>query len=396
MKSYISNTISAGLLALLALFQVLIDCAKNLPAADTRRQQLVNPLRGEIVTVELLYGPPKAIKSVTRLDQRTFQLLLEQLVNQYNLREQEGISAAQKLMIFMAIVGGGQSMRYIGWKFQHSTDTVSHAFHEVLDILCRLHKDIVKLPPNRCPNRIESDNKMWPFFTDCIGALDGSHIPISVPEAEHGAWRNRKGWISQNVLAACDFDMNFVYILPGWEGSAHDGRVLSFAKDCGFDTPPGRYYLADAGYAADDPLVLVPYQKVRYHLKEQARSAQRPKNKQELFNLRHAQLRNIIERTFGVLKARFLIFDKGRRGYSRKTQIKIVWACTALHNFMNQHGCDPREEDTGYESEDDSETDQYIIPSDINEREMSRRREDIAQAMWEQYQEVLATRGGGS
>ena len=55
---YISNTISAGLLALLALFQVLIDYAKNLPTADIRHQQLVNPLRGEIVTVELLYGSP--------------------------------------------------------------------------------------------------------------------------------------------------------------------------------------------------------------------------------------------------------------------------------------------------------------------------------------------------
>jgi len=71
-------------------------------------------------------------------------------------------------------------------------------------------------------------------------------------------------------------------------------------------------------------MVLVPYQKVRYYLKEQAKAAQRPKNKYELYNLRHSQLRNVIERMFGVLKSRFLIFDKGRRGYTRKTQVKIV------------------------------------------------------------------------
>ena len=29
-----------------------------------------------------------------------------------------------------------------------------------------------------------------------------------------------------NVLGVCSPNMEFIYILPGWEGSAHDGRVL--------------------------------------------------------------------------------------------------------------------------------------------------------------------------
>ena len=61
------------------------------------------------------------------------------------------------------------------------------------------------------------------------------------------------------MLAACDFDMNFVYILPGWEGSTYNSRVFSFAKDRGFYTLLEKYYLADAGYAANNPLVLVLY-----------------------------------------------------------------------------------------------------------------------------------------
>ena len=63
--------------------------------------------RGEATTVELLYGPPKAIKTLTRMDQRTFKLLLDRLVNEYKLRPQEYISAEQKLMIFIAIYRGG-------------------------------------------------------------------------------------------------------------------------------------------------------------------------------------------------------------------------------------------------------------------------------------------------
>jgi len=54
--------------------------------------------------------------------------------------------------------------------------------------------------------------------------------------------------------------------------------------------------------------LITPYRGVRYHLKEfSARNP--PLNYKELFNLRHASLRNAIERTFGVLKKRFDILS---------------------------------------------------------------------------------------
>jgi len=61
------------------------------------------------------------------------------------------------------------------------------------------------------------------------------------------------------VLIACDFDINFVYILPRWEGSIYDSQALSFAKDRGFYILLEKYYLVDAGYIANNPLVLVLY-----------------------------------------------------------------------------------------------------------------------------------------
>lgn len=39
-------------------------------------------------------------------------------------------------------------------------------------------------------------------------------------------YRNRKGDISTNVLGVCGPDLKFIYVLPGWEGSAGDSRVL--------------------------------------------------------------------------------------------------------------------------------------------------------------------------
>ena len=54
--------------------------------------------------------------------------------------------------------------------------------------------------------------------------------------------------------------------------------------------------------------MLTPYDGVRYHLKEWLREGvEKPRNKEELFNLRHASLRNAIERLFGVWKRKFKI-----------------------------------------------------------------------------------------
>ena len=41
----------------------------------------------------------------------------------------------------------------------------------------------------------------------------------------------RKHTTAQNVLAAVDFDLRFTYVLVGWEGSAHDARILDDALE---------------------------------------------------------------------------------------------------------------------------------------------------------------------
>lgn len=59
----------------------------------------------------------------------------------------------------------------------------------------------------------------------------------------------------------------------------------------------------------------------------------RPANAKELFNLRHAKLRNVIERIFGVSKRRFRLMNVAPE-YDMQTQAKIPCALAALHNFI--------------------------------------------------------------
>jgi hypothetical protein len=136
----------------------------------------------------------------------------------------------------------------------------------VLNGLLCLH-DYIPLPPEGTSPEILRNDDWFPYFENCIGAIDGSHIPAHVPSAERELYRNRKGFLSQNVFAACTFDLRFCYVLAGWEGCAHDARVLEDARSRGFVIPEGKYYLGDAGYGLS-PSVLTPYRGVRYHLQE--------------------------------------------------------------------------------------------------------------------------------
>jgi len=130
-----------------------------------------------------------------------------------------------------------------------------------------LQAEIVQLPANKCPKEVETNQKFYPYFKDALGAFDGTHIAAHVPSSRVASDRNRKGQVSQNVFAACTFDMYFSYVLAGWEGSAHDSRVLQDARSKGFEIPEGKYYLGDAGYALKKGC-LTPYRGVRYHLRE--------------------------------------------------------------------------------------------------------------------------------
>ncbi|KAL8525974.1 hypothetical protein ACS0TY_015263 [Phlomoides rotata] len=60
------------------------------------------------------------------------------------------------------------------------------------------------------------------LFYGCLGALDGTHIKVHVPKED----KPSKNEIETNVLGVCSRDMQFIYVLLGWEGSTTDGRIL--------------------------------------------------------------------------------------------------------------------------------------------------------------------------
>lgn len=113
-------------------------------------------------------------------------------------------------------------------------------------------------------------------------------------------------------------------------------------------------------------------------------------NKEELFNLRHSSLCNVVEKFFGVTKRHFQNFRSAPE-YYYNIQISLVFVVTALHNFicMYQSEEDIYDREQG-ELDERLDDDEEIVETNPNlakgdGRKMNEFRDRIATEMWQDY-----------
>ncbi|KAL7191619.1 hypothetical protein ACSBR2_023657 [Camellia fascicularis] len=162
-----------------------------------------------------------------------------------------------------------------------SGQTVSKHFNNVLKAMLRLYGLLLKKP---APITANCTNDRWSCFQNCFGALDGTYVKVLAPAIDKPRYRTRNGEIATNVLglmdvsgsvlfmyvvfipllnlincvrlfplgcwltlygntifSVCSQDMQFIYVLPGWEGSASDSWVLrdAVSRPNGLKVPTG-------------------------------------------------------------------------------------------------------------------------------------------------------------
>ncbi|KAG8364745.1 hypothetical protein BUALT_Bualt18G0030600 [Buddleja alternifolia] len=278
---------------------------------------------------DVLKGTNESCLDNFRMDKNVFFKLCDMLHTRGLLRHTNRIKIDEQLAIFMFIVGHNLRTRAVQELFRYSGETISRHFNNVLNAIMTVSLDFFQPPKSDVPPEIREDPRFYPYFLNCVGAVDGTHFPVTVGVDEQGPFRNKNGFLSQNVLAACSFDMKFHYVLAGWEGSAPDIRVLNSAlsRRNKLEVPDGRYYLVDAKYA-NIPGFMAPYPGVSYKQLEFD-----PQDARELFNQRHSILHNVTNRTFAALKERFPILMSAP-SYPLATQVKLVVATCALHNYI--------------------------------------------------------------
>ncbi|KNE90630.1 hypothetical protein PSTG_15948 [Puccinia striiformis f. sp. tritici PST-78] len=284
------------------------------------------------------------------------------------------LSMDKQLAIFLYIVGQNATNRQTQDRFQHSGETILKVFHHIIFLILQLRWKYIVAPDPKFTHEIILDNpKFSPFFNSCLGTMDGCHVHACVPEHLAGPYRNRKGTRAQNVLGVVDFDMKFTYLMVGWEGSAHDSRVLGSALSEDFHIPQLSFYLADAGYALTRGTLI--YQVLTYCIDKQTRDKG------------------------GVIQSAPL---NDAKQYSLKTQRDLVLALAVLHNMIIEHTCEPLgfvidpDEDGAPTGKDDlpPEEEEELTHSQRRERARNNAwRDQMAQDMWTQYQEYLQSLG---
>ncbi|GJT33792.1 ALP1-like protein [Tanacetum coccineum] len=174
------------------------------------------------------------------------------------------------------------------------------------------------------------------------GALDGTLIKVMPPSDEKSRYRTRKG---------C---------------SAHDSRVLRDAilRPQGLRVLHDCYYLVDVGYCNANGF-LAPCRGQRYHLKEF--NGHQPA--QEYLNMKHSKTRNVIERSFGLLKGRWKIVASPFI-LLKETQIRIIMACCLLHNLIQKFMSHDPQESVHEEEEEEEEYDDNDEENEVENGEV--------------------------
>ena len=195
---------------------------------------------GYAYTQELIHGRPTQCYDMMRLSQEAFVLLCNHFTQKNWLQASRTISIEEKMAMFLHVIGHNERYRAVKGRFQHSTQTIHQCFDEVLTaMMCFAREIIVPTSSNPTRNTSERHRRLKQIFS---GALDGTLVHAVVPVDQQTRYRGRgKGECYQNVQGICDFDLIFTFIWSGWEGVAHDSRVLkevAFNPNSGFPFPP--------------------------------------------------------------------------------------------------------------------------------------------------------------
>jgi hypothetical protein len=160
------------------------------------------------------------------------------------LEDGKKVSVEEGVAMFLMIVGHTTRYSIIGDRFQHSNNTIHKWVKRVIRAVCAFGTEIIQ-PTNQDVVH-ERILQKYPFFKDCIGAIDGTHVAAWAPASRQTSFRGRKTNVTQNVMLTCDFDMKFTFVYSGWEGTANDSRVFVDAvtrRSNNFPMPRGGIFL---------------------------------------------------------------------------------------------------------------------------------------------------------
>ena len=238
-------------------------------------------------------------------------------------------------------LGKGLDYREIGDKFGIGTSTACMKVNEATQLLVRSKIHIISRLQRGIDFQriINGFQRKW-NFPQCLGAIDGTHIPIKAPLIHHGDYYNRKSFHSVILQGVCDSQCCFTDVFAGWPGRAHDSRVFGRSQ-IGKMITGGRLIPNDANlsrvidnHIIEPFLIGDPAYSISKHLMKNYPGSNLAPEK-EHFNYRLSRARIQIERAFGRLKGRWRCLLNPLDCDLDKVVLHATSACI-LHNICEE------------------------------------------------------------
>ncbi|XP_004963861.1 uncharacterized protein LOC101765132 [Setaria italica] len=168
---------------------------------EEKRPEHTSTLPDAEKVIQILEGHENWCKVEFRMEPEIFRVIANYLRVENSLRDTRGVRVEEQLGMFMFMLSHNASTDRLKKEFQHSGETIHRKITEFFDIITTLTHRFLNLPNvNHTHVKIVSDPCFMPFFQNCIGAIDGTHVPITIAQERAAPYRNRKGTLSQNVI----------------------------------------------------------------------------------------------------------------------------------------------------------------------------------------------------
>ena len=200
----------------------------------------------------------------------------------------------------------------------------------------------MKFPADEMDWRLVAANykEAW-NFDHCIGALDGKHVVMKAPQRSGSMYFNYKHSFSIVLMALVDASYKFIGIDVGAYGRSSDSGVLR-DSEFGQKFLNGELNIPEPQSLEDAPGIgRLPYVMVGDEAFPLTQNLMRPfpgrKGRlplhQAVFNYRLSRARRVVENAFGILVARWRIFERKINLNPENTR-KAVLATCVLHNYL--------------------------------------------------------------
>ncbi|CAK1597470.1 unnamed protein product [Parnassius mnemosyne] len=252
------------------------------------------------------------------------------LIQKENTMMRDALPARVKLQIILRHLATGDCFGSLEALYRVPRCSISSFFEAVCEAIWIVLRDFIKVPQSESEWRkiMNSFSKMW-NFPNCCGAMDRKLVKIRCPPNSASEYFYYKKNFSIILFAVVDANYNFIYIDVGTNGRANDTCVFEKSTLNEAITANLLNIPNEGVFVADDafPLktnILKPYN-TRGEFNE----------KHKVFNYRLSRARRVVENAFGILVAKFRIFEKPIPLTVSKVEQLVKTTC-ALHSWLRK------------------------------------------------------------